>query len=139
MTEISALVPHAGSMILLDDVVCWDTNRIVCAARSHLDPANPLRDGGRLACVCGVEYALQAAAVHGALLAEGRAQPAGYAASMRAVALQTDRLDDEALGSLSISATLASQETFGMVYDFTVASASGATLLAGRFSIALPR
>ena len=132
-------MPHAGAMVLLDRVVRWDADRIVCGARSHLDPANPLREAGRLACLCGVEYALQAAALHGALLAGGTAQRAGYAASLRNIVLHAARLDDEALGRLAIQASLASRETFGMVYDFAVDSAAGAPLLAGRFSIALPR
>jgi predicted hotdog family 3-hydroxylacyl-ACP dehydratase len=132
-------MPHAGAMVLLDRVVRWDQAGILCAARSHLDPANPLRHAGRLASVCGIEYALQAAALHGALLANGQKQPAGYAASLRAIALNAERLDDEALGELSIAATLATSEAFGMVYDFTVASAASVPLLSGRFSIALPR
>ena len=139
MTALAALIPHAGAMVLLDRVIRWDAESIVCAARSHLDPANPLRHGGRLACVCGVEYALQAAALHGALLADGRAQPAGYAASLRNVAMQVAQLDDPALGELSVRSLLASQESFGMVYDFSVESEAGAPLIAGRFSIALPR
>lgn len=139
MTDWAALMPHAGAMVLLERVVRWDADHIVCGARSHLDLANPLRKGGRLASICGVEYALQAAALHGALRAGGQAQRAGYAASLRNIALHVDRLDDEALGQLSIQATMASQETFGMVYDFNVDSAAGTPLLAGRFSIALPR
>lgn len=126
-------------MVLLDRVIRWDASHIVCGAWSHLHPANPLRDAGRLACVCGIEYALQAAAVHGALLAGGKAQRAGYAASLRNVLLHVDRLDDAALGQLSVRAELASQETFGMVYDFVLESAAGLPLLTGRFSIALPR
>lgn len=126
-------------MVLLDRVIRWDADSIVCAARSHLDLANPLREAGRLAGLCGVEYALQAAALHGALLAGGQAQRAGYAASLRNIVLHADRLDDPALGELSVQSTLASQEAFGMVYDFIVRSAAAAPLLAGRFSIALPR
>lgn len=132
-------MPHAGAMVLLDRIVRWDAAGIACAARSHLDLANPLRHADRLASVCGIEYALQAAALHGALLANGQKQPAGYAASLRAVALHAERLDDAALGELSVRASLATREAFGMVYDFVVASASAAPLLSGRFSIALPR
>lgn len=139
MSDIAALIPHGGAMVLLDRVIRWDVCGIVCAARSHLEPANPLREAGRLAALCGVEYALQAAALHGALLAGGQAQRAGYAASLRNVVLHADRLDDPALGELSVQSILASQEAFGMVYDFAIHSAAGSPLLAGRFSIALPR
>ncbi len=85
-------------------------DRILCAAISHVDPANPLRHAGRLAAICGVEYALQAAALHGALLAEGQPQSAGYAASLRDIALHVDRLDDPAHGDLHVAATLACAE-----------------------------
>jgi predicted hotdog family 3-hydroxylacyl-ACP dehydratase len=123
-------------MVLLDRVLTWDRDRIVCAATSHLDAANPLRHAGRLAAVCGVEYALQAAALHGALLAEQR-QPAGYAASLRDIVLHVGFLDDP--GPLRVTAVLALRENFGMVYEFAVDSAADAPLLHGRFSIALPR
>lgn len=132
-------MPHAGTMVLLDRVIDWDRDCIVCAATSHLDPANPLIHAGHLASVCGVEYALQAAALHGALRAGGHPQPTGYAASLRDIVLHVHRLDDPALGDLRVTATLALQETFGMVYDFVVESAANAKLLQGRFSIALPR
>lgn len=132
-------MPHAGAMVLLDRIVRWDAAGIVCAARSHLDAGNPLRHQGRLAAVCGVEYALQAAALHGAMVAGGCAQGAGYAASLRDVVLAVERLDDPALGELTVSAALATRETFGMIYDFAIESAARTALLSGRCSIALPR
>ena len=75
--RIMALIPHQGAMCLLDEAVLWTAERIVCRAVSHLDPANPLRRAGGLHALCGAEYALQAAALHGALLADGTPQPAG--------------------------------------------------------------
>ena len=125
--------------MLLGRIVAWDAAQIVCGAGSHLDPANPLRRAGRLATVCGAEYALQAAALHGALLAGGAAQPAGYLASLRDVVLAAERLDEPGFGELRVAAALATREAFGMVYDFRVESAAGLLLLSGRFSIALPR
>jgi predicted hotdog family 3-hydroxylacyl-ACP dehydratase len=84
---IARLVPHGGAMCLLDRALFWDADSIVCEADRHRDPANPLRRDGRLPAVCGVEYALQAMALHGALLASGAAQPAGYLSSLRDVSL----------------------------------------------------
>jgi len=132
-------MPHAGAMVLLDRVERWDASGVLCRTRSHLDPANPLRHAGRLAGLCGVEYGLQAAALHGALMAGGMAQPAGYAASLRAVVLHADRLDDPAFGELLVEARVEAQERFGMVYAYEVRSEAGTPLLAGRASIALPR
>ncbi|KVL48333.1 hotdog family protein [Burkholderia territorii] len=96
---IAAHIPHDGAMCLLDRVEAWDAARIRCSATSHRDPRNPLRSHGRLASVCGIEYAAQAMAVHGALLSTQCAQTefarprAGYLASVRNVDAFVDRLD----------------------------------------------
>ncbi len=84
--EIAALIPHAGAMCLLDAVRFWDETTIVCTASSHHHPDNPLASHGTLDAVCGIEYAAQAMAVHGALTATaGRRPAAGYLASVREV------------------------------------------------------
>ena len=125
-------------MCLLDRVLAWNAHDIVCAARSHLDPDNPLRRVGRLAVLCGLEYALQAAALHGALR-DGRPQPVGYVASLRAVTLHGDRLDDPALGELRVAAVLEQGDSGGLLYALRVDAESGAPLLAGRAAISLQR
>jgi predicted hotdog family 3-hydroxylacyl-ACP dehydratase len=136
--EIAALVPHAGAMCLLDRVLSWDAESILCAARSHLDPANPLRRGGRLAALCGLEYALQAAALHGALR-DGWPQPAGCVASLRDVVLHVARLDDPAHGELRVAAALEQGDSGGLLYALRVDAEQGAPLVLGRAVIALPR
>lgn len=138
LIDVAALVPHAGAMVLLDRVEAWDADGILCRARSHLDPGNPLRRGGRLSACCGLEYALQAAALHGALTAGGVAQRAGYVAALRAVALHVDRLDDPALGELRVAARLERQEAGGIIYALDVHAADGTALLSARATIALP-
>jgi predicted hotdog family 3-hydroxylacyl-ACP dehydratase len=91
---IAARVPHQGRMCLLDRVLGWDDAHIVCEATGHTDPAHPLRDDGRLGAAIGVEYAAQAMAVHGALMAGPHGAPTpGYLASVRALQLHADRLD----------------------------------------------
>lgn len=62
-------IPHKGRMCLLDAVVSWDATRIRCRSASHRAPDHPLRAHGRLGIACGIEYAAQAMAVHGALVA----------------------------------------------------------------------
>lgn len=136
--DIAALLPHAGAMVLLHRVEAWDAGHVLCRARSHLDLANPLRRDGRLAACCGLEYALQAAALHGALRAGGVAQRAGYVAALRGVALHADRLDDPALGDLRILAQLEHEEPGGIVYTLGLTAADGTPLLSGRATIALP-
>ena len=51
---LNGLVPHQGAMCLLESVLRWDAEGIVCRAVSHLDPAHPLRAEGRLGAVCGI-------------------------------------------------------------------------------------
>ena len=83
---IAARIPHQGSMCLLDAVLAWDSGQIHCRASSHRQPDNPLRAAARLGAACGIEYAAQAMAVHGALLAPAGAPPRpGYLASVRSV------------------------------------------------------
>jgi predicted hotdog family 3-hydroxylacyl-ACP dehydratase len=93
---IGAHIPHAGSMCLLDAVMSWDAAHIQCRASSHQDHGNPLRAHGRLGGACGVEYAAQAMAVHGALVAgnAGAAPAAGYLLALRRIVLHVARLDD---------------------------------------------
>lgn len=136
--RISALIPHAGAMCLLEEVLSWTAEGIVCRTLSHLDPANPLRRAGRLHALCGAEYALQAAALHGALLADGTPQPAGYLAALRGVELGADRLDDPAYGALHVEAVLQAREASGLIYALRVRARDGRGLFAARGTVVLP-
>lgn len=134
---IAARIPHQGTMCLLDQVVAWDAQTIRCTARSHREPANPLRAEGRLASVCGIEYAAQAMAIHGALLATDAptAPRAGYLTSVRSVTLAVATLDDIA-GDLQIVAERLSGSDNTILYAFRV-SENERELLAGRASVIL--
>jgi len=133
---IAARIPHHGSMCLLDTVESWDENRILCHASSHQAADNPLRAAGRLGIANGIEYAAQAMAVHGALLAgSGEAPKAGYLTSVREVAFHTLRLDDVA-GPLGIEAERLSGNANTILYSFRL-QAEGQTLLCGRASVML--
>lgn len=131
-----AQLPHQGSMCLLDAVTDWDTQRIRCAATSHRHADNPLRAHDRLGAACGIEYAAQAMAAHGALLAAaGSAPRAGYLASVRSVELQVARLDDIA-ADLDIEAERLSGDGNTILYGFRL-SAAGRELLSGRAAVIL--
>lgn len=133
---IAAHIPHQGSMCLLDRVLGWSEQRIVCEAISHTDPANPLRDADRLGAATGVEYAAQAMAVHGALLAQSDAAPTqGYLTSVRGLSLHTDRLDDMD-GPLTITAERLSGDARLILYQFTL-HCGERCLLDGRASVVL--
>ena len=127
-------MPHRGAMCLLEEVLSWDEHTITCRAVSHRDPANPLRRQGGLAAIVGVEYAAQAAAVHGGLLNE-RTSKGGYLAALRDVVCSVARLDTER-DDLVVSATRLAAESGRLLYDFRV-EAGGRELLRGRLSVVL--
>lgn len=131
-----AHLPHQGSMCLLDAVTDWNGQHIRCMATSHRDAANPLRAHDRLGAACGVEYAAQAMAAHGALLAAADSAPrAGYLASVRIVELNVMRLDDIA-ADLEVEAERLSGDGNTILYGFRV-SAAGRELLSGRAAVIL--
>ena len=133
---IAARIPHQGSMCLLDAVVDWSATAISCRAISHLDPANPLRGEGRLGAANGIEYAAQAMAMHGALLAQASDQPRqGYLTSVRSVQLHVARLDDLP-GELSVQAERLSGDSNHILYQFSLSHA-GRCLLTGRAAVVL--
>ena len=140
--EIARRIPHQGSMCLLDAVLAWDEDGISCEATSHTAAENPLRAYGRLGAACGVEYAAQAMAVHGALVGEsqaggaGNAPPrAGYLAGTRGVTLHVDRLDAIA-GPLSVKAQRITGDDNTVLYSFSLQSGEQ-TLLGGRAIVVL--
>jgi predicted hotdog family 3-hydroxylacyl-ACP dehydratase len=131
---LAAHLPQQGAMMLLEEVVDWDALRLGARASSHRAPANPLRRGPVLPVACGIEYAAQAVAAHGALLAAGPATP-GFLASVRALRFHVLRLDDLP-EALEIEVERIGGAAGGMLYGFRVASA-GRALLDGRLAIAL--
>jgi len=158
---ICARLPHAGRMCLLEHLESWDSDTITCIATSHRDADNPLRRGGRLHAVAGVEYAAQVMALHGNLLsatdtptamdggsAEHEAVPTGtsagavfrqpaigYLASVRDL-----KLDLEDLGTvaedLRITARRLSGDATGFIYEFEIRAGARA-LLSGRLAAKL--
>ncbi|MGK7868390.1 phosphotransferase [Falsiroseomonas sp. E2-1-a20] len=131
---IARLVPHQGAMCLLDRALSWDATTILCETDRHRDTANPLRRDGILPAICGVEFALQAMALHGALTAGAR-QPLGFVSSLREVALDATRLD-HLTGPLRIEAEALVAESGGFIYRFAISHA-GAALLHGQAAIIL--
>lgn len=144
--DIARRIPHQGAMCLLDAVLAWDNNGIRCETRSHLSPENPLRAHGRLGAACGVEYAAQAMAMHGALAAESSsatpdegtaAKPprSGYLAGMRSVTLYVERLDTLP-GPLTVQAERITGDTNTVLYSFKL-EAGTQTLVTGRAVVVL--
>jgi len=136
--RIRALIPHHGAMCLLDSVLEWTARDIVCRAVSHLSPDNPLRHRGALSTLAGAEYGMQAACLHGALIAGGAVRRPGFLAALRGVRCHAARLDDPALGALLVRASLEHREEAGAIYGFSLAAEDGVVLVEGRAAIATP-
>jgi len=104
---------------------------------------NPLRRGDRLGILCGVEYAAQAVALHGALAAcradqlRLRQPPQGYLASLRGLACRGDRLD-LLPGTLIVVAERLFADATRAIYHFTLTH-EDSVLLDGRAAIVLKR
>jgi predicted hotdog family 3-hydroxylacyl-ACP dehydratase len=135
-TWIERNIPHHGRMCLLDEVVEWDEQHIRCRSATHRLPDHPLRSQGRLGVACGIEYAAQAMAAHGALSVEtaqsGRPE-AGFLASLRDVRLYVLRLDGVA-ADLICDAALIAGDRGTALYEFAVSSGAQ-RLLSGRATV----
>ena len=131
---ILALIPHQGSMCLLDRVIDWDETRIRLATETHRSPDNPLRSGPRLRALHLCEYGAQAMAVHGNLASHQReVGPVRVLVSLRDVHLYIDRID-LLEGELVVAAVRLLDGSSSWQYAFRVAH--GERLLAeGRAAV----
>jgi predicted hotdog family 3-hydroxylacyl-ACP dehydratase len=131
---IEGHIPHQGRMCLLDEVIDWDAEHIRCRTNSHRALDNPLRSQDRLGIACGIEYAAQAMAVHGALKSS-TAPELGFLASVRDVRLFALRLDDIE-SDLICTASLIAGDDFTALYEFAMREDRG-VLLTGRATVVL--
>lgn len=131
--DLRSLVPHAGSMCLLERVVSAGDSEIVCTTFSHRSPANPLRRDGMLAALHLAEYGAQAMAIHGGLQNGGRAAAGGMLVAIRELTLRVARLDDVE-AELTLHAVKLMANPQGHIYSFN-ASAGGHELGGGRVSV----
>lgn len=133
---IAKVIPHTGSMCLLDGVLECDALHIRCISGSHRDLSNPLRSGDHLLALCGIEYAAQAMAVHGAWDAQFDSKPrAGYLAAVRDVTCHTERLDD-LNDDLIIDAERIMGDAARVIYQFSI-HAGTAKIMSGRATVVL--
>jgi len=128
-----ANLPHQGAMNLLERIVEWDDAHLKAEATGHHAPDHPLRRGAELPIASAIEYAAQAAAAHGALLASKPSGP-GMLVAARSVAFHAARLDDAA-SPLDIAVEPLGGGDAGVIYRFEVAAA-GRTLATGRLTVA---
>ena len=133
---IAVVIPHAGNMCLLDGVLESDAQRIRCISSTHRAADNPMRSEDELPALCGIEYAAQAMAVHGAWDARFDKKPrTGYLAALRDVACHTMRLDN-----LSDDLIIEAEKTMGdetrVIYQFSI-HAGTTKVMSGRATVVL--
>jgi predicted hotdog family 3-hydroxylacyl-ACP dehydratase len=128
-------IPHHGRMCLLEEVIDWDAQHIRCRSGTHRAADHPLRSCGRLGIACGIEYAAQAMAVHGALAggATNARSEMGFLAALRNVQLHVLRLD-ELQADLICEATLIAGDRGSALYEFALRS-EARRLLSGRATV----
>ena len=120
----SQLIPHTGSICLLEQIASWDQQQVVCSTFTHRSLKNPLRSSGQLSAIHAIEYGAQAVAVHGGLLAHARGeaiQP-GCLAALRQIKLHQSRLD-EIESALTVEATQLLCDAGNLIYSFAVKAA----------------
>jgi len=134
-SDWASLIPHTGSMCLLDEVVGWDAATIHARSTSHVHIDNPLRSDGKLRALHLCEYGAQAMAVHGGLLARaaGGAAAPGYLVSLRDVHLRAARVDDLA-GALDVHAERLLGSDASWQYAFRIEHA-GVVIARGRAAV----
>ncbi|AFL74205.1 3-hydroxyacyl-ACP dehydratase [Thiocystis violascens] len=133
LDDLYAKLPHAGGMCLLEEVLAWDEQSILCATSSHRSLTNPLRCHAGLSAVHGVEYAAQAAAVHGVLSSALDGGPVLLLGAVRDLELTVPRLDG-LTAPLMIAARLEARLGANASYRFAL-TADGLPCASGRITL----
>lgn len=135
-SDWATLIPHAGTMCLLDAVCSWDQLRLYAISASHARADNPLRGEGGLHAVHLAEYGAQAMAVHAGLLARARgvdgARP-GRLVSLRDVQLYEEYVD-QLDGHLDVHTECLYGDAGGAQYGFRIEH-RGRLLVSGRAAV----
>ena len=135
--DLQTLLPHAGKMCLLGDIIKADETTLSATAISHLEKDNPLEIDGTIAMINGIEYAAQAMAVHGSLLAQyahsDNMIQTGYLASVRNIQIKKPLFPATIL---FIEVELLMSNTHGFTYQFQINSEQE-ELISGKITIIL--
>jgi len=137
-SDIETIIPHAGGMCLLEQILSYTDEEIICRTQSHLDVKNPLKNDGKLSKMHLIEYGAQAIAVHGGLMALSLATVApklGYIAMVKAVKWgEFDPLTD----FLEVTATAIMADEMSKLYAFCVTDAELQNVCSGRVMVIHP-
>ena len=133
--KIAALIPHGKGMSMISEIVSWDANTIHCRSNRLAEASNPLCENGELSSIVLVEYAAQAAAIHGALLnsALGEQRPA-YIGAVKNIELFMQQANNRE--SIDIHADCLMNNGAGAIYE--VAIQQQTMLLRGKLILSQP-
>ncbi len=131
-TQFAHLIPHAESMMLIDQVDSWGDKQINCSTQSHLSSNNPLRLNNSLSAIHLIEYGAQSMAIHGGLLS-GKSSP-GFLAAVRGAHFHIDTLDN-ITSTLHIEASAELKIENGAVYSFRITDSHNILLLDARATV----
>jgi predicted hotdog family 3-hydroxylacyl-ACP dehydratase len=137
--DVGGLIPHRGTMCLLDSVDRWNEEEILCRATSHRRVDHPLRDPAGLRGLSAIEYGAQAIAAHVGLLKRAAcSEPSiGWLVAARDVEVFVPLLNQ--LDSiLTVRARVVLTQDAGAVYDVTV-TAGAQQVMTGRLSVMMDR
>lgn len=118
INDIESMVPHTGSMVLVDSIVRWDLNDILCKGSCN-KLNHPLRRNGTLPSTAAIEYAAQVTAIHGCLLSGDKKSKPGFLAKLTDISLFSDVIEVSE-SPLNIYADLVSRTEQGCIYRFEV-------------------
>src|SRR5262245_25353083 len=86
-SQIEKMIPHAGKMCLIDEILDFNSIELTAKSNTHLDLENPLRFRDRLSVIASIEYVGQVVALHRYLTNNGLQSPVkpkiGYLAAIR--------------------------------------------------------
>lgn len=134
--QLCELIPHAGNMCLLDKVIDWDDQHIVCQTDSHRLIDNPLRCDTGLSAINGIEYGAQAMAIHAGLLAKqanDNIEKNGLLVSARNVQMTLEWLDTITESLIIKSYKIVSDKSHS-IYEFTL-TANDHMLVSGKTTV----
>ena len=135
--RIAALIPHAGTMCLLERIEHWDASSVTLATTTHRSPDHPLATPSGLRAIHLCEYGAQAMAVHAGLSAHARGERArpGLLVSLRDIMLGCDFVQDLE-GELMVEARCMHDSGTAWRYEFRVTHA-GRLLAQGRATVSV--
>lgn len=134
--EIEALIPHTGTMCLLDRVLSFSNLEIVCQTQTHLASDNPLKSLTGLSKIHLIEYGAQTIAIHGGLVAGRAKQPRiGYIAMVKSV--KWGRFN-AATEFLTVSSKIEMADDSSKLYTFTISDAEHKEVCSGRVMVVHP-